>query len=63
LTASGLFRLAAEQGHPAAEYALGHFYEEGLGGFPKDQNEAARCYRLAPDQGDPNAIAKLKGPR
>src|ERR1019366_4666446 len=31
--------------------SLGLFYEEGRGGLPEDDREAARLYKLAADQG------------
>jgi len=45
-----LFRLAANQGHAAAQYNLGWLYENGLGTV-KDVGEARRWYKLAADQG------------
>ncbi|KAA2211463.1 sel1 repeat family protein [Pseudoroseomonas oryzae] len=49
--AARLYRLAADQGHAAAQYNLARFYVNGRGGLPKDEREAARLYRLAADQG------------
>jgi TPR repeat protein len=54
-----LYRLAAEQGHAAAQYNLGAFYENGHAGLPRDDEEAARLYRLAADQGLALAQARL----
>jgi TPR repeat protein len=45
------FRLAAEQGHRAAQSQLGAMYEEGTG-VPQDYREASMWYRLAAEQGD-----------
>lgn len=39
------------QDHVIAQYNLGAFYANGLGGLPKDDQEAARLYRIAADQG------------
>src|SRR5215472_19384951 len=47
-----LYRLAADQGYPKVQAALGFFYEQGMGGLDKDEAEAARQYRLAADQGN-----------
>jgi len=41
---------------------LGFFYENGVGGLPKDEREAARFYRLAADAGfaeAETAVARL----
>jgi TPR repeat protein len=38
---------------------LGIFYEQGRGGLPKDEREAARLYKLAADQGNASAQARL----
>src|SRR5262249_31786806 len=46
-----LYKLAADQGHAAAQYNLGVNYAVGLGGLPKYHREAARLYKLAADQG------------
>jgi hypothetical protein len=37
-----LYRLAADQGDPDGQCCLASFYEEGRGGLPKDEREAAR---------------------
>ena len=44
------YRLAAEQGHAAAQFTLGNMYDEGEG-VPEDDAEAVRWYRLAAEQG------------
>ena len=49
--AARLYKLAADQGHAGAQYNLGVFYDQGLGGLAKDEREAARLYKLAADQG------------
>ena len=41
------YRRAADQGHAGAPCNLGVFYEQGLGGLPKDDREAARLFKLA----------------
>jgi len=45
-----LFLKAAEMGNPSAQYALGLFYDLGLG-VQKDAEKAVEYYRLAADQG------------
>ena len=49
--AVGLVKLAANQGHAKAQWALGTCYADGLRGLPKDEREAARLFKLAADQG------------
>ncbi len=49
-TAAKWFRLAGEQGDPAAQLGLGHMYEKGLG-VPHDHPEAVKWYRKAAVQG------------
>ena len=44
------FRLAADQGHAAAQGNLGVAYSNGLG-VPRNPTEAVRWYRLASDRG------------
>ncbi|HRX07035.1 MAG TPA: tetratricopeptide repeat protein, partial [Kiritimatiellia bacterium] len=39
----------AKQGHQHAQYQVGRMYEYGMG-VPKDEQEAARWYRLAAEQ-------------
>jgi hypothetical protein len=46
-----LYKLAVDQGNAYAQYHLGKMYENGRGGLPKDDREAARLYELAADQG------------
>jgi uncharacterized protein len=58
--AARLFRLAAERGIAPAQRNLGRGYEIGLGGLPKDRNEALRWYGLAAKQGDPEAKARMR---
>ena len=43
----------------SAQNNLGVFYEQGRGGLPKDEREAARLYKLAADQGNARAQANL----
>ena len=49
-------RLAANQGHPDAQHAVGFAYFQGRG-VPKDDVEAATWYRLAATQG--NTLAQM----
>ncbi len=49
-TAAKWFRLASEQGDPAAQHGLGHIYEKGLG-VPHDHAEAVKWYKKAAVQG------------
>jgi TPR repeat protein len=49
---------AAATGHPRAASLLGSLYEEGVG-TEKNRDEAMRWYRLAADQGQPEAMASL----
>ena len=44
------YRLAAEQGHPEAQFRIAAMYHSGRG-VPKDYDEAARWVRLAAEQG------------
>jgi len=57
-TAMKELRALADQGHAAAQHALGVMYNEGQG-VPKDFQEAARWYRLAADQGHAKAQTVL----
>ena len=41
-----LFRRAAQEGNPLAEYDLGYCYEHGIG-VPMDRTQAAGLYRQA----------------
>ncbi|MFA7237564.1 MAG: trypsin-like peptidase domain-containing protein [Phycisphaeraceae bacterium] len=50
------FRLAAQQGHAAAEFEFGSMYQFGIGA-DENPTEAVKWYRLASDQGD--AAAQL----
>jgi TPR repeat protein len=49
-----LLRIAAEEGHPPAQYDLARMYEQGLGTEP-DQHEAAHWYLQAAQAGDVHA--------
>ncbi len=53
------FRLAAEQGLPAAQHLLGQAFEYGEG-VPKDLAEAVRWYRRAAAQGYKTSIRSLE---
>src|SRR5271169_5073460 len=48
------FKFAADQGDAGGQNGLGFLYAAGLGGVPKDDQEAARLYKLAADQGNAN---------
>jgi len=58
LTATKLYRLAADQGDVNAQYNLARMLEEGQG-VEKNEKEAAKFYRLAADQGDAYAQYSL----
>ena len=45
--------------HAPAMYAIGYYYESGLG-VKQDDIEAMRWYRKAADKGDPEAKAALE---
>jgi len=49
------FRKAAEYGNAYAEYSIGEFYEEGIGGVQKDMRKAAYWYKKAASQGESEA--------
>ena len=53
------FRLAAEQGHAAAQYNLGFMYRTGRG-VPENPGEAIRWWRLAAEQGNAGALDRLR---
>jgi TPR repeat protein len=55
-----LFKLSADQGSPIGQFNLAGFYENGLGGLPRDGAEATRLYRLAADQENPDVQEALK---
>lgn len=62
-TAAFWFRLAAEQGHTAAQSGLGVLYEVGRG-LPQDRDQAIYWYRKAAEKGDTQAaksVAELIG--
>ena len=50
-----LLNESANQGFAKAQNQLGGVYEYGLGGVPKDANEALNWYRKAAEQGEPQA--------
>jgi TPR repeat protein len=52
------YRLAADQGNAAAQFALGGMYENGLG-LPQDYAKAVKWFRLAAAQGYANAQYEL----
>jgi TPR repeat protein len=54
-----LYRLAAAQGHAAAQFNLGVRFANGEG-VELDQAEAVRLFRLAAAQGQANAAAALQ---
>ena len=49
--AEAAFKLASEQNDAVAQNLLGGMYERGQG-VPKDDNEAARLYKLSADLGN-----------
>lgn len=56
--AAQFFRLAAEAGHPYAQYSLALMFEQGYG-FSKDLNQAAEWYQKAVAQGHQGAAFRL----
>jgi TPR repeat protein len=52
------YRLAGQQGHIAAQLALGLIYDEGRG-VPQNDWQAEKWYRLAAEKGDPTAQMNL----
>lgn len=59
LKAQHFFRLAAAQNHPEVLYETANNYHRGLGGLPKDLNEAVKMYKLAANQGHIHALTIL----
>ena len=57
---AALYGLAAAQGHPTAQLALGRCYSSG-DGVPLDLEAAARQFRLSAEQGNADAQAALAG--
>jgi TPR repeat protein len=53
------WRKAADLGDALAQLNLGMYFEQGLGGVPRDYEEAARWYRKAAEQGNPVAQYSL----
>ena len=58
VTGADVLRGLAERGDVEAKYYLGHMYEYG-DGFPQDDAEAVRWYRLAANQGIADAQLKF----
>jgi hypothetical protein len=56
--AAGEFRPLAGRGDAAAQFNLGFMYDHGLG-FPQDDVEAMKWYRLAAEQGNTDAQFNL----
>ncbi|KAA8490313.1 putative cysteine-rich receptor-like protein kinase 39 [Porphyridium purpureum] len=54
------YRKAAHVGDAYAQFKLGNFYQEGLGGLPQDMRAAVEWYCKAAEQGDTLAQKKLK---
>ena len=54
------FRKAARQGLAAAQYKLGTYAEQGLGGEPRSRSRAEELYRMAAVQGNEQAKAALE---
>lgn len=55
------YRKVADLGSAVGQYNLGILYEKGLG-VAKDDNQAHSWFQKAADQGDADAIKKLKSP-
>lgn len=53
------YKLAADHGYAAAQYAVGGLYQYGEG-VRKDLKEARKWYKLAADQGDEDAEKALR---
>ena len=58
--AAELYRKAADQGDPDAQYDLA-FMLDGGEGIPQDRQEAERLFRLSADQGDTDACLCIGG--
>jgi len=58
-TARALSRKAAELGYLPAMFALGASYDDGVGGYTRDDEEAAEWYRKAADKGHARAAYRL----
>ena len=56
--AAGLFRRAADEGNPLAQYDLGYCYAHGIG-LPVDQGEAVRWFRVAASHAPNPALRAL----
>jgi TPR repeat protein len=54
IEAAKWYRLAANQGHAAAQYQLADFYDHGIG-VPKDFAEAAKWFRRSAEKGHSGA--------
>lgn len=52
------YKPAAEQGHVSAQFRLGYFYRQGLGGT-QDNKEGVKWYRKAAEQGSASAQYNL----
>jgi tetratricopeptide (TPR) repeat protein len=59
--ARALYVEAADKGYSYAQFQVGLFYVDGLGGFPKDERKAAHYFKLAVDQGNAWAESLLAG--
>lgn len=57
--AARLARLSADQNNAVGIANLATYYEEGVGGVPRDLGEAMRLYRRAADMGDSYAAERL----
>lgn len=55
-----MFSLAAEQGHPKAQFAMGHIVEFGKCGVEKNFDVAMSWYQKAADNGHEAAIQKIE---
>lgn len=53
------FKLAAENGHPEAQWLLGLYSKEGIMGLPKDQEAAFYWFSMAATQRHPSACMEM----
>lgn len=59
--AKDCYKLAAEHGHPDAQYNLAVFYELGLGGLIRNTEKALAWYHSAAENGNDSEKALLNG--
>ena len=53
------YKQAADRGYAQAQLCMGHCYEIGALGVPQNLADAAKYYKLAADQGGPEAKSRL----